>query len=44
MPITNIELIPYRTEKPNQMELESSKISANAIIEKLFKTNIQLLY
>ncbi|HBI0959558.1 TPA: hypothetical protein ACYS2D_001813 [Staphylococcus aureus] len=38
MPITNIELIPYRTEKkPNQMELESSKISANAIIEKIIQ-------
>ena len=38
MPITNIELIPYRTEKKPDGELiglESSKVSANAIIEKI---------
>ncbi|WP_145382610.1 hypothetical protein [Staphylococcus epidermidis] len=38
MPITNVELIPYRTEKaPEQRFLESSKISANAIIEKVMQ-------
>ena len=40
MPITNIELIPYRTKKsPNAklIGLESSKISANAIIEKIMQ-------
>ena len=40
MPITNIELIPYRTkESPNDklIGLESSKISANAIIEKIIQ-------
>lgn len=38
MPITNVELIPYRTEEaPEQKFLESSKISANAIIEKIMQ-------
>lgn len=40
MPITNIELIPYRTEKKPDGELiglESSKVSANAIIEKIMQ-------
>src|SRR5699024_156228 len=40
MPITNIELIPYRTKKsPNDklIGLESSKVSANAIIEKIMQ-------
>lgn len=40
MPISNIELIPYRTEKKPDGELiglESSKVSANAIIEKIIQ-------
>lgn len=40
MPITNIELIPYRTEKKpggKLIGLESSKVSANAIIEKIMQ-------
>lgn len=38
MPITNIELIPYRSEEaPNDIGLESSKVSANAIIEKIMQ-------
>lgn len=38
MPITNIELIPYRSEKaPKNIWLESSKVSANAIIEKIMQ-------
>ncbi len=43
MPITNVELIPYRTKLRREITLkktqllESSKISANAIIEKIMK-------
>lgn len=43
MPITNVELIPYRTKQRREITLkktqllESSKISANAIIEKIMK-------
>mgnify|MGYP001507584432 CR=1 FL=1 len=38
MPISNIELIPYRSEEaPNDIGLESSKVSANAIIEKIMQ-------
>lgn len=38
MPISNIELIPYRTEKAPEIKfLESSKVSANAIIEKIMQ-------
>ncbi|MCC3738096.1 hypothetical protein [Staphylococcus hominis] len=40
MPISNIELIPYRTENAQDLKmqfLESSKVSANAIIEKIMQ-------
>lgn len=40
MPITNVELVPYRTKKKPDDELiglESSKVSANAIIEKIMQ-------